>query len=300
MTKKIYCAFGTDIDSVAGWIGSYGGGDSPSDIQRGIFATEVGIPRLLRLFKKYDLRTSFFIPGHSLETFPDQMRMIVDGGHEVGAHGYLHENPIAMTPQQEEDVLVKSIELIEGLTGRAPRGYVAPWWEMSNSTAALLQKYNFSYDHSQGYRDFQPFYARVGDEWNTIDYTKQAKEWMHPLKHGKEIDLVDIAANWYVDDLPPMMFMKKAPNSHGFVNPRHIEEMWRDQFDWVYREMDYGVFAFTIHPDVAGRPQVLLMLERLIDHINGHDGVEWATFEEIADDFRARYPFGSGKRPEVI
>lgn len=300
MTKKIYCAFGTDIDSVAGWIGSYGGGDSPSDIQRGIFATEVGIPRLLRLFKKYDLRTSFFIPGHSLETFPDQMRMIVDGGHEVGAHGYLHENPIAMTPQQEEDVLVKSIELIEGLTGRAPRGYVAPWWEMSNSTAALLQKYNFSYDHSQGYRDFQPFYARVGDEWNTIDYTKQAKEWMHPLKHGKEIDLVDIAANWYVDDLPPMMFMKKAPNSHGFVNPRHIEEMWRDQFDWVYREMDYGVFAFTIHPDVAGRAQVLLMLERLIDHINGHDGVEWATFEEIADDFRARYPFDSGKRPEVV
>ncbi len=128
MAKKIYCAFGTDIDSVAGWIGSYGGGDSPSDIQRGIFATEVGIPRLLRLFRKYDLRTSFFIPGHSLETFPDQMKMIVDHGHEIGAHGYLHENPVAMTAQQEEDVLVKSIELIDKLSGRAPRGYVAPWW----------------------------------------------------------------------------------------------------------------------------------------------------------------------------
>ena len=63
MTKKIYCAFGTDIDSVAGQIGSYGGGDSPNDIQRGIFATEVGVPRLLRLFKKYEMRTSFFIPG---------------------------------------------------------------------------------------------------------------------------------------------------------------------------------------------------------------------------------------------
>jgi peptidoglycan/xylan/chitin deacetylase (PgdA/CDA1 family) len=45
-----------------------------------------------------------------------------------------------------------------------------------------------------------------------------------------------------------MMFIKKAPNSHGFVNPRHLEEMWRDQFDWVYREMDYGVFPITIHP----------------------------------------------------
>ncbi len=298
--KEIFCAFGTDIDSVAGWLGSYGGEDSPSDIQRGVFATEVGVPRLLRLFKKYNLPTSFFIPGHSIETFPDQCRQIVDEGHEIGAHGYSHENPVAMTPVQEEAVLAKSVEVIEKISGKAPRGYVAPWWEMSSSTAALLKKYGFTYDHSQGYRDFQPFYSRVGDEWTKIDYSKKAEEWMVPLKHGKEIDLVEIGANWYVDDLPPMMFIKKSPNSHGFVNPRDIEQMWRDQFDWVYREMDYAVFAFTIHPDVSGRPQVLLMLERLIDYINGHDGVRWATFEDICDDFRKRYPFESGKRPPVI
>jgi len=290
MAKKILCGFGTDIDSVAGWIGSYGGGDSPSDIQRGIFATEVGIPRLLRLFDRYALKTSFFIPGHSIETFPKEMEMIVAAGHEIGAHGYLHENPVAMTPTQEEDVLVRSIELIEALTGAKPRGYVAPWWEMSASTAALLLKYGFDYDHSQGYRDFLPFYARVGDQWNVIDYSKQAKDWMHPLKHGHEIDLVGIAANWYVDDLPPMMFIKGAPNSHGFVNPRDIEQMWRDQFDWVYREMDYGIFPMTIHPDVSGRPQVLLMLERLFAHMSSHAGVRFVTMDEMADDFARRCP----------
>jgi peptidoglycan/xylan/chitin deacetylase (PgdA/CDA1 family) len=300
MAKEIICAFGTDIDSVAGWIGSYGGGDSPSDIQRGIFASEVGNVRLLNLFKKYGLKTTFFIPGHSIETFPKEVDMIVKAGHEIGAHGYLHENPIAMTPTQEEAVLVKCIDLIEKVSGKKPRGYVAPWWEMSNSTAALLLKYGFKYDHSQGYRDFQPFYARVGDTWNVIDYSKTAGEWMHPLKHGKEIDLVEVGANWYVDDLPPMMFMKKAPNSHGFVSPRAVEEIWKDAFDWVYREMDYAVFAFTIHPDVAGRPQVLLMLERMIEHINRQSGTKWMTFEEIAADFRKRYPFDSGKRPEVI
>ncbi len=298
--KKIICAFGTDIDSVAGWIGSYGGGDSPSDIQRGVFASEVGNIRLLNLFKKYKLKTTFFIPGHSIESFPDQVKRIVDEGHEIGAHGYLHENPIAMTPTQEEDVLAYTVDLIERVSGKKPRGYVAPWWEMSNSTAALLLKYGFTYDHSQGYRDFQPFYARVGDKWNLIDYSKTAKEWMKPMVHGKEIDLVEVGANWYVDDLPPMMFMKKAANSHGFVNPRDIEEMWRDQFDWVYDNMDYAVFAFTIHPDVSGRPQVLLMLERLIKHINKKAGTEWMTFEEIAVDFRKRYPFAGGKRPEVI
>ena len=123
---------------------------------------------------------------------------------------------------------------------------------------------------------------------------------MKPLVHGKEIDLVEIGANWYLDDLPPMMFMKKVPNSHGFVNPRDIEQMWRDQFDWVYRELDYGVFPFTIHPGVSGRPQVILMLERLIEYINGHEGVKWMTFEEIAMDFRQRFPFAGGKRPEVV
>ncbi len=298
--KKIICAFGTDVDSVAGWIGSYGGGDSPSDIQRGVFASEVGNIRLLNLFKKYKLKTTFFIPGHSIESFPDQVKRIADEGHEIGAHGYLHENPIAMTPTQEEDVLAHCVDLIERVSGQKPRGYVAPWWEMSNSTAALLLKYGFKYDHSQGYRDFQPFYAKVGDSWTLIDYSKTAKEWMKPMIHGKEIDLVEVGANWYVDDLPPMMFMKKAPNSHGFVNPRDIEEMWRDQFDWVYDNMDYAVFAFTIHPDVSGRPQVLLMLERLIKYINKKEGTEWMTFEEIAVDFRKRYPFAGGKRPEVV
>jgi peptidoglycan/xylan/chitin deacetylase (PgdA/CDA1 family) len=195
-----------------------------------------------------------------------------------------------MTPWQEEAVLSKCVELIKKFSGKKPRGYVAPWWEMSEVTVDLLLKYGFTYDHSQGFDDFTPFYARVGDSWTNIDYTKSAEDWMKPLVRGERKDLVEIGANWYLDDLPPMMFMKAAPNSHGFVNPRDIEQMWRDQFDWVHREMDYGVYALTIHPDVSGRPQVLMMLERVIDYINEHEGIEWTTFEGAADDFRRRTP----------
>ncbi len=57
--------------------------------------------------------------------------------------------------------------------------------------------------------------------------------------------------------------------------------------------MSKEVFV-TIHPDVSGRPQVLLVLERLIEHINGHDGVRWATFDQIAADFLARSPRAGG------
>jgi peptidoglycan/xylan/chitin deacetylase (PgdA/CDA1 family) len=290
MPKEIFVAFGSDVDAVGGWLGSYGGEDSPDDISRGLFAGEVGVPRLLTLFERHNLRTTFFVPGHSIETFPDSTKMIVDAGHEIGIHGYSHENPIAMTRVQEEAILDRCIDLVEKASGQRPTGYVAPWWEFSPVTNELLLERGIKYDHSLMHRDFEPYYVRVGDSWTKIDYSLSAEEWMQPLIRGRETDLVEIPASWYLDDLPPMMFIKASPNSHGFVNPRHLEEIWRDQFDWVYREMDYAVFAMTIHPDVSGRPQVLLMLERLIEHINGHDDVRWATFDEIADDFKRRTP----------
>jgi peptidoglycan/xylan/chitin deacetylase (PgdA/CDA1 family) len=290
LTKDIQVAFGVDVDAVAGMLGSYGGEDSPCDISRGLFSGEVGGPRLIRLFERYSLPATWFVPGHSIETFPELTQMIVDAGHEIGVHGYSHENPIAMTREQETAILDRSIALIEEVSGRRPTGYVAPWWEFSAVTNEILLERGIKYDHSLMHRDFEPYYVRVGDSWKKIDYTSDAESWMEPLIRGEETDLVEIPANWYLDDLPPMMFIKAAPNSHGFVSPRDIEQMWRDQFDWVYREMDQAVFTMTIHPDVSGRPQVLLMLERLIEHINAHEGVSWLTFDQIADSFLTRSP----------
>jgi peptidoglycan/xylan/chitin deacetylase (PgdA/CDA1 family) len=290
MAKTILCAFGVDVDAVAGWLGSYGGEDSPDDISRGLFAGEVGSPRLLKLFEKYGLKTTWFIPGHSAETFPKEMKAVAEAGHEIGLHGYSHENPIAMTREQEEAILERCIELLTKLGGKRPTGYVAPWWEFSPVTNELLLKHGIKYDHSLMHNDFHAYYVRVGDQWTKIDYSQHPSTWMKPLQRGQETDLIEIPANWYLDDLPPMLFIKKAPNSHGFVNPRHLEESWRDQFDWVYRENEYAVFAMTIHPDVSGRPQVLLMLERLIEYIRGHEGTRFVTFNQIADDFKQRFP----------
>jgi peptidoglycan-N-acetylglucosamine deacetylase len=219
------------------------------------------------------------------------MQEVADAGHEIGLHGYTHENPIAMTPEQEEAVLDKCIELATKLTGKPPRGYIAPWWELSPATVDLLLRKGIRYDQSLMHHDFLPYYVRVGDSWTKIDYAKHPREWMKPLVRGSRVtDLVEIPASWHLDDLPPMMFIKSAPNSYGFANPRDLEEMWRDQFDWVYREMDYAVYAVSIHPDVAGRPHVLLMLERLFNHILSHPGARFCTFEAMADDFRQRYP----------
>ncbi len=290
-TKEILCGIGVDVDAVAGQIGSYGGGNSPSDIGRGVFSAEVGTPRMLELFKRYELSTSWFIPGHTIETWPDMMRRVANEGHEIGLHGYTHENPVQMTPDQEADILDKCIGLITDISGRRPTGNVAPWWEMSQATPHLLLDRGIKYDHSQMHNDFTPFWTRINEVWTLIDYGKPADTWMKPMELGTTVPMVQIPASWYLDDLPPLMFMKTVPNSHGWVNPRDIEEWWRDQFDWVYREMDYAVYTLTIHPDISGRPQVLSVIERMIEYISSHAAARWCTFDEIADDFIARHPF---------
>ena len=53
-------------------------------ITPGLFAGTIGVRRLLKMFERYNIKTTWFIPGHSLETFPEECRMIADAGHEIG------------------------------------------------------------------------------------------------------------------------------------------------------------------------------------------------------------------------
>ena len=289
MPKEILCAYGVDLEAVAGWLGMADGSPAPADVSRGMFAGEVGTPRLLELFARFAIRTTWFVPGHSLETFPEQVRRVAEAGHEIGLHGYAHERPRALRRDQEEAVLRRCIELAEAVSGRRPRGYVAPSWDVSEATIPLLLEHGLRYDHSLMHHDFQPYYVRVGDTWTAIDASQPAQAWMRPLRRGQEVDLVEIPANWHLDDAPPMEFVPGAP-SHGYVSPRDVEQQWRDQFDWVYRHFDYAVFPITVHPDVSGRPQVLAMHERVIAYLLGHAGVRFLPFEELAQDFRRRVP----------
>jgi len=289
MPREILIGFGVDVDAVAGWLGSYGGEDSPLDISRGMYAGEVGVLRVLKLLAKYNIKATWFIPGHSLETFPKEIAAVRDAGHELGLHGYSHENPDSMTLEQQRDVLNHTYKLLTDFNhGVPPKGYVAPWWQTSKEGVTLLLDKGIEYDHSNMSRDSQAHYLRDQDTWTKIDYKAKAHTWMKPLQRGKETGLVEIPASWYLEDMTPMMFMKASSNSHGWVAPQAVEQLWKDTFTYLYREEQDFIFPLSIHPDVGGRPQVLLMLERFIEWINAHDNVKWATFHEIAESFRAK------------
>lgn len=225
----------------------------------------------------------------SLETFPNEMAAVRDAGHEIGLHGYSHENPDSLTPEQQRDILDYTYKLLTDFNhGVPPKGNVAPWWQTSKEGVNLLLEKGIEYDHSNMSRDSQAHYLRDQDTWTKIDYKSKANAWMKPLKRGKETGLVEIPASWYLEDMTPMMFMKASSNSHGWVTPQAIEQLWKDTFTYLYREEQDFIFPLSIHPDVSGRPQVLLMLERFIEWINAHDNVKWVTFHEMAERFRAK------------
>ena len=118
--------------------------------------------------------------------------MVVDAGHEIGMHGYSHENPIAMTPEQEEAVMDRCIELIEQHQRPAADRLRRTVVGIQHGHQRAATRKGIKYDHSLMNDDFHPFYVRVGDSWTPIDYSKHPNEWMRPLVRGEETDLIDI------------------------------------------------------------------------------------------------------------
>ncbi|MBO0838618.1 MAG: polysaccharide deacetylase family protein, partial [Actinobacteria bacterium] len=83
-----------DFDAVSAWV--YRGLTTPTQLSRGEFGV-VGARRILDLLERHGVKATWFIPGHTIETYPGACREVVEAGHEVGHHGYLHEPPADLT-----------------------------------------------------------------------------------------------------------------------------------------------------------------------------------------------------------
>ncbi|CAG5178656.1 uncharacterized protein ALTATR162_LOCUS8810 [Alternaria atra] len=265
---------------------------NPTDLSRGVFGATVGIDRLLKLWDKYNIKATWFVPAHSAESFPQQIRKIIEKGHEIGLHGYTHEFVSLLSERQQRDVLEKSIQVLTDIVGKKPRGWTAPAWSTSRDTIKLLEEFGIEYDHSFMHHDSQPYYVPSPhlSTYTETDVSKPASHWMTPMSTLKPSAVVEIPANWHLDDWPPFQLSLTQPSTHGFVDTAVIERLWKEQFEFLYRECpDDGSFIFpiSIHPQVSGKPQVILLHERLIEWINGYEGVEWLTMERIVDEFKS-------------
>ena len=282
---RVSVCLGFDFDAISLWIGSMGS-TSPSMMSRGEFGA-AAIPRILDLLKRYDARATFCIPGHSVYAYPDLVRRIRDSGHELGHHGWVHENPQKFDRDGERRNLERGFEAFDKVVGIRPRGYRSPAWDFSENTIDLLLEFGFDYDSSCMGNDVHPYYLRQGDKASPTE----------PYVFGQPVELVEVPVTWGLDDFPPFEFVWGS--NSGLTSPSDIEEIWRGDFDYAYRHADLdgdgAVYALTMHPQVIGRGHRMLMLERLLQHMSGHDGVVFETISEFVDRWKAANPLDQWK-----
>lgn len=274
-----------DFDAISLWIGPFGA-TSPSMISRGEFGV-VGVRRILRLLDREAIRATFFVTGHTAETYPDALRDIVAAGHEIGHHGYLHENPAALeTRAREEAVLLRGLDALDRVAGIRPVGYRSPSWDNSPHTVELLLAHGFRYESSLMGDDFTPYRCRIGDVIQPDG----------PYLFGEETALVEMPVSWVLDDFPHFEYVGLRGNLRvpGLSAASKVEEIWRDEFAFLHRDVPGGVFTLTMHPQVIGRGHRMLMLERLIGFMRGYEGVRFAALGEAAEAWRRNAAHASG------
>jgi len=226
-------------------------------LSESMYGLDVGLPLILDLLAKYEIKSTFFVPGFTARLHPTLIEHLVKSGHEVGHHGYYHERSYLLTDQEEEEVVIRGIEVLTQVTGQRPVGYRSPAWEIKPSTPALLHKHNFVYDSSlMGH--FRPYRIAAGPG-----------------------ELIELPVQWMLDDMPFFAFASIPYLGQGISNPEKVLEIWRAEFEGIYDQ--HGCFVLTMHPQIIGRPSRVLMLERLIRFIGGFPGVWFAPLAGIAD-----------------
>jgi peptidoglycan-N-acetylglucosamine deacetylase len=244
-----------DFDAFSVWPAAFGQ-TTPTPLSRGEFGARVGVPRILDLLAREQVKATFFTPGHTIDSFPELACRILDEGHEIGHHGYLHEGPAALAEADERAVLEKGLQaMATRLAGYVPSGYRSPSWDLSHNTTRLLSEYGFTYDSSMMAQDFEPYWCRTGDRC-PLD---------RGFEFGEEIALVELPVSWSLDDFPQLEHIV-APPILGPASASHaaLLTQWLADLEFADEELDGGVFTMTFHPEAVGRGARIRMVEAMI------------------------------------
>jgi peptidoglycan-N-acetylglucosamine deacetylase len=267
-----------DFDAMSGMIAR--GLSTATPVSRGEFGA-VAVPRILALLRKYAVRSTWFIPGFTLETYPAQSASIFDAGHEIAHHGWTHVPPNDMTAEEEEAGLLRANTQIHKLTGRYARGYRSPSWDLSPSSIGLLLEHGFLYDSSLMSDDYTPHRVRQGD----------VVELEQPMRFGMPTPLIEMPISWTLDDFPHFEFLRtKTSIMPGLMNANDVLDNWVNDFLYLKDNFDWGVITYTFHPYVIGRGHRMIVLEKLLRAISEGGGA-FVTMEEAARAYDAHVPF---------
>ena len=243
---------------------------SPTLISRSEFGN-VGAQRILDLLDRHGIKSTWFIPGYTIESYTETVKEIDRKGHEIAHHNCLHETPLGLPEDKESEIVDKANRIIENISGKKARGYRAPSWELSENTLDIITRKGFLYDSSLMAHDYLPYLVRTGD----IPREDGG------FKFGRDTSLLELPISWSLEDFPVFEFDEESTGG-GLREGLSVERNWIADFDYMTKHLDSGVFTITAHPQVIGRGHRMEVLENLINHISKHDDVAFMTMEDVA------------------
>jgi peptidoglycan/xylan/chitin deacetylase (PgdA/CDA1 family) len=250
------------------------------------FGPQVGVPRLVDLFKRHEVPVTWFVPGWVMERYPAAVDAMLESKGEVAHHGYLHHNPVGLSEAEEEDAIMRAVDIIKRVTGQKPRGYRAPSWGVSRHTLPLLMKAGIDYDSSL-----------MGDE---IPYL---------LTYDGKRSIVELPTAHGLDDWTHYMNWRDFNYLLPVKAPAEAHAVYRAEFDaaWEYG----GMWVAVWHPLVSGRLARAHEMHALVQHMRKKGKVWFARMEDIAAHVRKviktgewtpridRMPYYKGRIPEL-
>jgi peptidoglycan/xylan/chitin deacetylase (PgdA/CDA1 family) len=243
-----------DVDGEAPWLGEGKEYERRLSMRSlGAFGPERGVFRVLKLLSDFGIPATFYVPGHTADNFPDVLPAILEAGHEVAHHGYLHLGTDELSADEQRAELEQGLASLDKY-GVKPAGYRSPGWELSPETLGMLGEYGFTYDSSL-MADDRPYWVASGDQ-----------------------PLLELPGHWSLCDWP---YFGWTPYHGGLLaDPAGVEQIWIDEYESA--RDDGRVVTYTMHPEAIGRGYLSKMLERVIAELLDRGKPWFATHAQIA------------------
>ncbi len=238
------------------------GGKSIGRIAWGQYGNRVGVPRLLKLLAKHDVKATFYVPAVAALTYPDEQRRVIAEGHEIGIHGWIHEVNSTLPYEAERDLMMRARDALEKITGVRPIGVRTPSWDFSPNTLRIEKEMGIVYDSSL-----------MADE-----------DCYELLLDGEPTGIVELPVEWVRDDAVYFM-MVRFQSLRPYTPPPAVFDIFRREFDMAYEEG--GICQITCHPHIIGYRSRIWIIDELIKHAKSKPDVWFATHAEVAQWARA-------------
>ncbi len=253
-------------------------GDSPVKLSHAEFGHRVGVPRILELLAREAIPASWFVPGATLDLYPDDAEAILAEGHELASHGWYHEDFSELTLEEQRGILDRSVAAVRRISGAAPKGFRAPYWALGSETLDLVEDAGYAYDSSLQADDYRVYRVRRGDRHSTTEGST----------FGSEGRLLEVPGYWAMDDWP--YFEPGDEGRDGLAAPSRVLEIWAAEIRYAHAHAPGGLVTITMHPECIGRGHRMAMLEELIAEAKTLDGVVFDRVDRYLDAWQAARP----------